>query len=286
MRPNIQKVRRKKTEELENRKRLLLVKKRQMEAKKQRQERKQERRQERKAVEEKQVKVEQVKVEQVKVEQVKVDEKQVKVEQVDEKKVKVEKVDEKQVKVEQVAEKQVKVDEKKVKVQPKKSSKNSTMISIAELKTICRERGIKGYSKKTKSQIISLLRDNYKDDKEIEEIILLVKNVKELKKLCYEMGIRGYSKKKKRELVDIVWKTKNYEKQIEKKLDQLLLNSKLPFYFASKNIILSCFYKIHLKNKEISLEECYQYINKKYDPITKDIVKYLCKKINKVHTTT
>ena len=75
----------------------------------------------------------------------------------------------------------------------KKIVKKIRKLKISDLKKICKEKGIKGYSKLKKKQ---LEKKCLGDDVEI----IQNKTVKELKKICKEKGIKGYSKLKKKEL--------------------------------------------------------------------------------------
>lgn len=80
-------------------------------------------------------------------------------------------------------------------------------LKVVELKRMCKERGIKGYSKLRKKELIDILGG------ENEEIGMERYTVKELKKMCKERGIKGYSKLRKKELIEILGEV---EVEIEK----------------------------------------------------------------------
>lgn len=161
------------------------------------------------------------------------------------------------------------------------SERNAAMVSINELKQKCRQFGIKGYSKKTKKQIIGMLVAEHGDNEEIQRIELLVQNVKSLKVICNKLGIRGYSKKKKSELVDIICNTRLHKKELSDQLDEMLQSSALPDYLLTKAILMVCYELIETKKIEMSLKECVEYLSENYELIQQDIVKILYKRIKK-----
>lgn len=74
-------------------------------------------------------------------------------------------------------------------------------LKVKELKRECKERGIKGYSKLRKKELIEiLLRSENKEYKEGLERF----TVKELKMMCKERGIKRYSKLKKKEIIKLL----------------------------------------------------------------------------------
>lgn len=158
---------------------------------------------------------------------------------------------------------------------------DKSKISISELKAKCRELGIKGYSKKTKDELMDLLLQSFNDNAEVQKISLLVKNVQHLKKICRELGVRGYSKKKKTELVDIICEERDHKHKIESAIDDFLQNKPIPDYLLTKTIMMNCYRYIESKKLNISLEDAVQCILDDYSQIKRDIIKLLCKKIKK-----
>ena len=154
------------------------------------------------------------------------------------------------------------------------------MISITELKNTCKKYGIKGYSKKKKSQIVDMLVEKYASNDDIKRIVLLVKNVKELKKICNELGIRGYSKKKKLHLVETILETQAHKDSIATYIDQFLDANPFPESLLTESILVYCYELIERKNIECSLEEFCQYVSD-YETIRKDITKMIYKSIKK-----
>lgn len=77
--------------------------------------------------------------------------------------------------------------------------------NLDELKILCRESGIKGYSHKTKIQIINLLIDYDKKNTNNNETEDYNKyTVVELKEICRQNDIKGYSGKKKSQIIDLI----------------------------------------------------------------------------------
>ena len=172
------------------------------------------------------------------------------------------------------------------KVETEESDQDKSKISIAELKAKCRELGIKGYSKKTKNEIIKMLVDNFSDDPTVQKIALLVEKVQELKKICHELGIRGYSKKKKTELVQIICNAREHQKEIEDQLDAFFAENTVPECLMTKDIILACYRYVEAKSLDVTLQKCMQFVSDQYPQIQRDITKILCKRIKKQETAT
>ena len=68
--------------------------------------------------------------------------------------------------------------------------------TVPELKQMCRDKGIKGYSKLNKADLIKLCNSTKKVSKKGSDL-----TVPELKQLCRDKGITGYSKLNKAELI-------------------------------------------------------------------------------------
>ena len=75
-----------------------------------------------------------------------------------------------------------------------------------ELKTFCKERGLKGYSKLKKDELIELLSSKEKEDNDetVKDYSKYTK--KELQVFCKKKGLKGYSKLKKKELIELLMK--------------------------------------------------------------------------------
>ena len=166
------------------------------------------------------------------------------------------------------------------------SDEDKSKISISELKAKCRELGVRGYSKKTKEELMDLLLKSFNNDQEVQKISLLVKNVQHLKKICRELGVRGYSKKKKNELVDIICEEREHKQKIETEIDNCLENKPIPDYLLTKTIMMNCYKYIESKKLNISLKEAVKCISDDYTQIKRDIIKLLCKKIKKLGGST
>jgi len=66
--------------------------------------------------------------------------------------------------------------------------------TVVQLKQICKDKGIRGYSKMKKSELIRHCQVNNMSSSTL--------TVKELRRICKDNGIRGYSKMKKNELLN------------------------------------------------------------------------------------
>lgn len=83
--------------------------------------------------------------------------------------------------------------------------------TVAELKELCKEKDLKGYSKKKKDELIKLLEGitdviehvEDEEDSEVEEDIHKM-NITKLRALCKEHSIKGTSGKKKDDLIKIL----------------------------------------------------------------------------------
>lgn len=73
--------------------------------------------------------------------------------------------------------------------------------SVKELKSICKDKGVRGYSKMRKAQILEKLESLQfgEKSKAFESM-----TVKQLKVECRSLGIRGYSKLRKAEIVKLL----------------------------------------------------------------------------------
>ena len=91
------------------------------------------------------------------------------------------------------------VEEKKKPIE-KKKKKNYT---VKELKKMCKDNKIKGYSKLTKAELVKkcLSKQKKEENKPEEKKKKKKYTVKELKKKCKDKKIKGYSKLKKAELL-------------------------------------------------------------------------------------
>ncbi len=82
--------------------------------------------------------------------------------------------------------------------------------TVRELKILCKEINIIGYSKKNREELIEVI-DKYEYELEIVnktcEINYFTKTVRELKILCKERNIKGYSKKNKQTIIELLDKT-------------------------------------------------------------------------------
>ena len=65
--------------------------------------------------------------------------------------------------------------------------------TVIELKKMCKDKGIKGYSKLRKKELMKKCLDGLPQKKQLTNI--------ELKKMCKDKGIKGYSKLRKKELI-------------------------------------------------------------------------------------
>lgn len=74
-------------------------------------------------------------------------------------------------------------------------------LTVIELKKKCKEKGIKGYSKMKKNELIQLLKPETKKSAPTHDTLTLV----DLKKECKEKGIKGYSKMKKNQLLKLLY---------------------------------------------------------------------------------
>ncbi len=70
------------------------------------------------------------------------------------------------------------------------------MVTIKELKQLCKEKGIKGFSKMKKQELMNKCGGD-KQHKKVKNGLSVI----QLKQLCKEKGIKGYSKMKKTELI-------------------------------------------------------------------------------------
>ena len=161
------------------------------------------------------------------------------------------------------------------------SQADKSKISIVELKSICKQLGVKGYSKKTKSEIIQLLLGKFKDDPKVQRIELLVKNVQYLKKICHELQIRGYSKKKKTELVDIICSVRQHNKELSDELNGFLREYNLEADDLYQRIFLKALNKMEAKKIPFSVTSASRAIFGKNGEIEKEVVKLFYKRIMK-----
>ena len=93
---------------------------------------------------------------------------------------------------------------------------NNLSVSIKALKAECRKRGIHGFSKKSKAELVQILADDSPDDETYQKMQYYIKNVKQLKELCKIYKIKGYSNKSKHEIVDQIYaRVKRNEKFCE-----------------------------------------------------------------------
>lgn len=92
------------------------------------------------------------------------------------------------------------------------SIENYEKYKVYELKKLCKERYISGYSKKKKDELINILeidnqkKSNFSTDKNYSKY-----KVYELKQMCKERNINGYSKKRKEELIKMLDDEENKE---------------------------------------------------------------------------
>jgi hypothetical protein len=95
------------------------------------------------------------------------------------------------------------------------------MPTVQELKKICKEKGIKGYSKLKKLELLKKCQKGEKKQrkqrKQRKQKSKNTHTVQELKKICKKKGIKGYSKLKK---VELLKKCLNEEKQIKSKKNE------------------------------------------------------------------
>ena len=167
------------------------------------------------------------------------------------------------------------------KAKSSESQMDKSKISIVELKSICKQLGVKGYSKKTKNEIIQLLLQKFCDDPKVQRIELLVKNVQYLKKICHDLQIRGYSKKKKTELVDIICEVRQHNQKLLDQLDEFLQQDNRQVDPLYKSFFLKSLCKMETKNIMFSVAAAAKCIFGKHGEIEKEIVKLFYKRIIK-----
>jgi len=70
-------------------------------------------------------------------------------------------------------------------------------MTVKELKNICKEMGISGYSRASKDTLLQMIEGAQSTSSELEG-----KSVKELRRMAREAGVTGYSRMRKTELVE------------------------------------------------------------------------------------
>ena len=160
----------------------------------------------------------------------------------------------------------------------KKDQQETNKISIYQLKKMCKENKIKGYSKKKKNELVELLLATC-DTKEVKRAVFLAKTVKELKQRCKELKIKGYSKKRKIDLVNIIQQKEKENEELIKAIDTKYDATEKEEYLSTKDIIKRCYNCP--KIGDIKLDEIIQYFTQQEEQTIKDIVKTMTKKIRK-----
>ena len=81
--------------------------------------------------------------------------------------------------------------------------------SVKELRSICKENGIIGYSNKARDDLIWMIDSNYRQVNNLPRRLMHCDceemTVSQLKEICRERGIKGFTKKSKKYLVDLVY---------------------------------------------------------------------------------
>lgn len=162
------------------------------------------------------------------------------------------------------------------------SSDSEGGISITQLKALCKSRGIRGYSKKKKNEIVQLLMSRFGEDPIIQKIELLVKNIKSLKLICNELGIRGYSKKNKQELVVVITDTRDQKKaMLENISKQFECKDTLKEVVTTLSLMALWKYCKYKNPKFDNWEKVCQYIERRYEKHQLDIVRMFYRNLKK-----
>ena len=154
-------------------------------------------------------------------------------------------------------------------------------ISIPELKAKCKQMDIKGYSKKKKTEIVTLLIDNSKGDPEIAKIALLAKTVKDLKKECKSLKLKGYSKKKKRELVESIYNTRKKIEKVNNEIEKLYSPNCFPDYLLTKELLKKCYWQIQKTKPDITIKFFLRHLKNYFDYIEKETIKIIVRRTKK-----
>lgn len=153
---------------------------------------------------------------------------------------------------------------------------NNLSVSIKALKAECRKRGIHGFSKKSKAELVQILSEDSPDDETFQKMQYYIKNVKQLKELCKQHKIKGYSNKSKHEIVDQIYArvklNEKYGAEIEaakKEGDNRL----------SINSIIIDYYEYAEKlGYNTTIIECYRNFVDNHAKFSKSLNKFLIKK--------
>ena len=88
------------------------------------------------------------------------------------------------------------------KIEPKYDILDYSKMNVKELKQLCKDRKITKYSRKSKEELINMLKLSEKIEPDSK--LNYNKTVKELRKLCKDRNITGYSQKSKEELINML----------------------------------------------------------------------------------
>jgi len=115
-------------------------------------------------------------------------------------------------------------------------------ISIYELKKLCKQFGVKGYSKKKKSELVEMLLLNVdKSNDDVRRACYLSKTVKQLKAICKVLKIKGYSKERKIDLVNIINAKEKQNKELKEEIDKYFTDNSIQDTINMKSIINDAF---------------------------------------------
>ncbi len=147
-------------------------------------------------------------------------------------------------------------------------------ITVTELKRMCKDNGVKGYSKKSKSEIVNMLINATDPTPELQKVALLTMVIKDLKRECKKLKIRGYSKKKKNELVNLIYDEQQAQKNIESKVKLAVDN--FPSFLID-HVIIKIHNQIRAKDDTATVASTVKLIEEMHPSIEKTVKKMLMK---------
>ena len=166
----------------------------------------------------------------------------------------------------------------KTKTTTETPKEEANKISIYQLKRLCKQYGVKGYSKKKKSDLVKMLLDNVDEsNEEVRRACHLSKTVKELKAICKKLKIKGYSKQRKIDLVNIINNKEKHNKELTDKINKYFDEKTIIDDVSIKTIIKEA-YMYQKPNKKIKIIGIIDFYIKNIDKIKHAFVKTLVKK--------
>jgi hypothetical protein len=149
-------------------------------------------------------------------------------------------------------------------------------VTVQELKEMCKQREIKGYSKKKKNELVGMLQEKEPESAQLKKVALLTMVTKQLKVVCRQLKIKGYSKQRKDELVKLIFKEQQVQADIRREIDESPFE--IPDCLLTKALIVEVHNQVRAKNPKQTVKETLQAVTDSVDALRHSFVKTIVKK--------